>query len=344
MKKRSLALLLSLVLLAALLLTGCGGMSQSAENAGYAPNTSSAYRADSYDYDYTVAEEAYDAPAAQSSVSDLISAAAQVQQSETEKMIYTAYATVETLEFEKTTQAVQELLTRFGAYVESSSISGTSYNSSRSSRTADYTVRVPVQNYTDMSVSLAELGNVTRYDSSAENITSRYVDTEARLRTVRTEYERLIEMLDAAEDVESMIYIESRLSEVEYEIESLTSTLRDWQGRVDYSTIHLTIVEVKVLSEPVAEPETFGERVASAFSSSIEWLGEAIVDVVVALIAILPWLVIPAIIVIVIVLLVKGHKKRKAKKAAAAFEKEAAEAAERAKAWAAAHPEGKDGE
>ena len=203
MKKRSLALLLSLVLMAALLLTGCGGMSQSAENAGYAPNTSSAYRADGYDYE--VAEEAYDAPTAQSSVSDLISAAAQVQQSETEKMIYTAYATVETLEFEKTTQAVQELLTRFGAYVESSSISGTSYNSSRSSRTADYTVRVPVQNYTDMSVSLAELGNVTRYDSSAENITSRYVDTEARLRTVRTEYERLIEMLEAAEDADLLI-------------------------------------------------------------------------------------------------------------------------------------------
>ena len=49
MKKRSLALLLSLVLMAALLLTGCGGTSQSAENAGYAPNTSSAYRADGYD-------------------------------------------------------------------------------------------------------------------------------------------------------------------------------------------------------------------------------------------------------------------------------------------------------
>ena len=344
--KKTPALLLALVLSAALLLSGCGGGAKDGGYTnGYAQSASSTPMEAAYDRDYAY-EEAYGETASASSVSELIGAAAQVQQSETEKMIYTAYATLETLEFQKTTAAVQELLGRFGAYIESSSVSGNSYNSSRSSRSASYTIRVPVQNYTDMSVALAELGNVTSYSSNAENITSRFVDTEARLRTYRTEYDRLIEMLEAADDVESMIYIESRLSEVEYQIESLTSTLRDWQGRVDYSTIVLNVVEVKVLSEPVAEPETFGERVSAAFTESIEWLGEALVDIAIAIIAILPWLVIPAVIVVVIILLVKRHKKSKAKKAAKkaaaeaeAYAREAAEAAERAKAWAAAHPD-----
>ncbi len=345
--KKTPALLLVLVLSAALLLSGCGGGAKSGDYTnGYAIGGQSAPMEAAYEREDYAYEEAYGETASASSVSELIGAAAQVQQSETEKMIYTAYATLETLEFQKTTAAVQELLGRFGAYIESSSVSGNSYNSSRSSRSASYTIRVPVQNYTDMSVALAELGNVTSYSSNAENITSRFVDTEARLRTYRTEYDRLIEMLEAADDVESMIYIESRLSEVEYQIESLTSTLRDWQGRVDYSTIVLNVVEVKVLSEPVAEPETFGERVSAAFTESIEWLGEALVDIAIAIIAILPWLVIPAVIVVVIILLVKRHKKSKAKKAAKqaaaeaeAYAREAAEAAERAKAWAAAHPD-----
>ena len=69
-------------------------------------------------------------------------------------------------------------------------------------------------------------------------------------------------MLEKAETVADMITIESRLSEVRYNIESVTSQLNNWQHQVDYSTINLSIYEVKELSPEIAIPRTLGRRLS----------------------------------------------------------------------------------
>ena len=64
-----------------------------------------------------------------------------------------------------------------------------------------------------------------------------------------------------------MITIETRLSEVRYNIESLTSQLNNWQHQVDYSTINISIYEVKQFSPEVEIREPGGE-IADALSKS----------------------------------------------------------------------------
>ena len=76
---------------------------------------------------------------------------------------------------------------------------------------------------------------------SAQNVTSSYTDFEARLSSLNTQEERLLDMLSKSTDVETLIALEQRLSDVRYEIESIERNLRNYDAQIRYSTIDLTI-------------------------------------------------------------------------------------------------------
>lgn len=51
-------------------------------------------------------------------------------------------------------------------------------------------------------------------------MTLQYVDVESRKKALETEQERLMELLSSAENMEDLLAIESKLSEVRYELEN----------------------------------------------------------------------------------------------------------------------------
>jgi len=347
MKKKIFASILSVLLIISIF-TGCGAAKNTAADTMAPGAAMEPSRGEDFYYDMDMpemgaTEDGYYAEQNYStsggSVADVIQSASKTYNLDTEKIIYTAYADIETLEFDETVQAVYDMMERFGAYIENSSVSGTDYATKyyggKSHRNANFTVRVPVQHYSEMSVSLTEIGNVTNYSSESRNITAQFTDTESRLKAYRTEYDRLLEMMENANTVEEMIQVEARLSEVEYNIESLTGTLRVWQDKVDYSTININIREVHEYSEPVVEPVTFWNRLGTALMNSVEWLGDAAQDIAVFIVAAVPILIIPAIVVILIVVIVR---RRRAKKNVAEAEK----AAKLREEWAKKNGENKE--
>ena len=226
------------------------------------------------------------------------------------KIIYTCTATVETYDFDQTCAAVEELIVTYGGFLESSSVSGNSYGSS-SSRYASYTIRIPRQYFNTVTNSLSELGNVPSRTIEAENITSEYRDTESRLATYRTEEERLLAMLEKAETVEDMLNIEDRLATVRYNIESLTGTLQGWDSLVSYSTLYLSIREVKTYT--VTEEPGYWESVKIAFRNSLNAIAGFFTGLLRWLIGALPILVLLAAVAWVIVFLARrALRKRRA--------------------------------
>ena len=57
--------------------------------------------------------------------------------------------------------------------------------------------------------------------------------------------------------MEDIITIESAISETEYQIESLSGTLRHYDALVDYATIHISLQEVYRLSNVEEPAESF---------------------------------------------------------------------------------------
>ena len=236
-----------------------------------------------------------------------------------EKIIYSASATVETTEFDDTIAKLEALIEQYGGFVESSSVSGNNYSSiSRgytSRRSADYRIRIPSASFSAVMNNLTTLGNVPYSNTYTENITSQYYDTQARLEAYRAQEEILLEMMRTAEKVSDLLEIQEQLTEVRYRIESIQSTLTNWDRQVSYSTISLSVQEVQEYT-PEARL-SFGEQLRLAVSRGFKSIGEFFRDFLLWFLEALPALVILALVVFLVVLLVRRIRRRRAAKRAA---------------------------
>ena len=327
--KRLSALLLALLL--CLSLCACGSSTSAANakeargEAAYAPMPEPAAM--------YAGEAAYDMAYEESGMGMTNSTAAKKESADTpeenpEKIIYSADATVETTEFDKSIAALEKLLEANGGFVESSSVNGNNYYDSArgnvSRRTASYTLRIPSANFSGMMNALETLGSVPYTHMYTENVTAQYYDVEARMKAYQKQEERLLEMMDLAESVEDIITIEDKLTDVRYRIDSLQSSLNNWDRRVSYSTLSLTVKEVQVYTPETVTKITYGERLAKAFKDSLKNTGEFFQDLLVFLVSALPTLVILAVLFFVCrPLWKKLHARGKARRAKRAEERAA---------------------
>ena len=162
-------------------------------------------------------------------------------------------------------------------------------------------------------------------------MTAQYYDVQAHLKAYQTQETRLLEMMELAETVEDVIILEDRLTELRYKIESLQSSLNNWDRRVSYSTISLSVKEVREYTPEEKVNPTYGEELLQALKDGLENAGEFLKNLLVFLVEVLPVLVILVpIIWLVIWLLRKLIRKLTAKAAARREKRRAAKAAARA--------------
>ncbi len=258
----------------------------------------------------------------------------------TRKLIRTFELNVETLDFDSFVAAVKKEVSSIGGYIESSSVSGNSYNYT-SNRSADFICRVPSDKLDAFVNTVGGLGNVTYSYEDARDITLSYVDTEARVKSLQTEYDRLLELLAEAENIDTIILLEQRITEVRYQLESYQSQLRTYDNLVDYSTVNLSVHEVKRITAP--EQETVWERIKSDFDDNVYNIWIDAEDLFVWFVSNIPyfiiWGVIIAVMAIVIRLLFKNSSRWQERKAARKAKKEYKKAQKLANKNEAAEPE-----
>ena len=302
--KRTLALFLSALLLLALL-AGCGSKSAPRDSAAGSDymmtNQSYAKTDESFAYD----EPELPTPDAENGYWDdgqtLIGGT--VPQSNA-KMIYRASIEVQTQDYTTSETAITELVKSCGGYFESKSLS----NRSSGYRYGEFTVRVPAKEYERFCAQVGTLCHVTYMSSSAENFTEAYYDTDSRLKTAQIKLERLQELLSKADNMADIITIESAISDTEYEIESLSGTLRHYDALVDYATVSLTLSETYKLDENAGAPLTFGARIARAFTNGLRDTGVFLEDLAIGIANNLVFLAVLAALAVIVVRAVRKKK------------------------------------
>lgn len=319
MKKR-LHMLLALGLCALLILSalaGCGAKSMASDTAA-SDNGSwneSAPQSPMEEPSVTETEDAADMELA-TGVSDMEGGASQTADF-TQKIIYSGHLSVETTEFDAAVAAIDKLVGELGGFVESSDVSGyTSYQPDGSTRVVDryasYLLRVPSDKFQSAMNQAGAIGNVISSGTNTENITSQYIDQEARRDSLEVQEERLLAMLEKSEDVETLVTLESRLSEVRYEIESIERQLRNWQMQVDYSNISLDLREVAVYTPTATVQRTFGEKMSDAFSDGWSGFVRGLQSFAMFLARSLPGLVILAVFVIAVIVVIRRFRRSRA--------------------------------
>lgn len=302
--------ILTAVMAAALLLGLLGGCGS--KNLSMEPDTA---RSDLYADDGISYEMAMAAPAGMSGAgSNGKSAAgtASIPLPENRKWVITMSLTAETENLTDAMGLLAEKIQASGGYVESQSVSGTAVNSGRSP-SAYITVRVPAEQLDSFVEDVSGMTNVVSSSRYVEDITLSYTDTEGRVKALKTEEARLLELMEQAETMSDLLEIEGRLTEVRYQLENYTSTLRLYDNQVDYATLDLTLREVAKFTPP--EKQGFWEKVTSGLADSIVDLGQGMVDFAAWVLIELPYLVLVGLLGWLVVLLTRRSiKKRRAKK------------------------------
>lgn len=291
-QKRFFSLLLTAAMVLALF-SGCGAASKSADTAVNSVRTESAAAAESWESAET--------------------AAGAIALPENRKWIITMDLYAETEDLDGLLSRLSEKIQSLDGYVENQSIYNGSSNASRRYRNAELTVRIPAEDVDDFTREVSGMANLISSNRTVEDVTLSYSDTESHLAALRTEQERLLELMESAETMADLLEIESRLTEVRYELERYDSQLRLYDNQIDYATIYLTAEEVTEYT-PVEEP-TVWQRIRDGFVDSLKGLGTGIVDLVVWLIVASPYLLVfGGAGAGVVCLLRKARKHRRGKK------------------------------
>ena len=228
-----------------------------------------------------------------------------------QKLIKTIRMEAETEDLDALLPQINAKINALGGYVENQELyNGSSYSSYRH-RNASLTVRIPAEQLESFTEDVNGVSNVVSYNENTENVTLRYVSTESRMKALEVEQERLLELLAKAENMSDLLEIEARLTDVRYELESVTSQLRVLANQVDYATVHLYINQVKVYTE--TEEQTVWQRIGSGFKENLKDMGENLTDFFVWVVTYSPQLILWAIVIaIAVTVLRKKIAKRKA--------------------------------
>ncbi len=265
--------LIAVIITAALIFAGCGASSAyDAEAAAPAApaepmmmkTASSAAPAAMESYEMEAEEAGYLANTASGATAD------QAALAQERKIIKHSNMELETKDFDAAFSRILDAVSASGGYIESQSVSGQSIrNKDRYyERSASINARIPAEKLDEMTSAIGGICNITSQWESIDDITDSYFDVEARLNTMRLQEERLLDILSKAESLEDVITLEAKLSDVRYEIESLTARIRRMDSQVAYSYLNLNLREVVEYQNVTTAPKTFGERISDAFVRS----------------------------------------------------------------------------
>jgi hypothetical protein len=153
-----------------------------------------------------------------------------------------------------------------------------------------YTLKVPADAYKPLLVDLMSMGHILSYSENTEDVTLRYYDLESRLETQRELLKTFQAYLAKAGTIEEILSVETRIAELQGEIERTGTQFRSLAHLVDYATIELQ------LAGPLATPSygrpSIGERISGLFSHFGDYASTVLVILVGVIIYGLPSLVV----------------------------------------------------
>ena len=296
--KKLLALMLAIFFVAGMF-TACGARAPEAD-----------YNS-SYDAPAAMPEEAPMVP------SDMLTDSSQSSQMELptdRKLIITVNMDAETEDLDATLAHVNAKITDLNGYMESQEINNGSAYSKYRHRSSNMTIRIPAENLSQFVDMVSENCNIVSNYRTSEDVTLQYVSLESRIEALEIEQDRLLALLEQADNMEDLLTIEARLTDVRYDLEQIHSQMLVMKNRINYSTVHLYLREVIEYTEVEEEPETFFQRISRGFTKSVKGVWNGIVEFVIFLISALPYLVLFGGIAVVIILIIRKRRKNHPRK------------------------------
>jgi hypothetical protein len=209
-------------------------------------------------------------------------------------------------------RAIEDLVQQAGGYVSSSQVN----HSLGQVSSATLVLRVPSGKFDSLRERIAGLGTLERESTSSQDITEDYFDLKARLDNARKLEGRLLEiMAKQAGKLADLLAVERELARVREEIERFEGKLRLFDNLVDLSTLTVQL-SVQERYVPPRAP-SLGEDARDVLRGSWEALRGFFRGLLLAAVALLPWLIPIGAATYGLILLVRRWRRARAAKRSA---------------------------
>jgi Flp pilus assembly pilin Flp len=168
-------------------------------------------------------------------------------------VIRTAQLALITKDFDNARSALEAILKRHRGYVGELKVGG----STGSGRTLAATLRVPADQLDASLTDLKTLGRVESESQSGQDVTSQYVDLQARLANARNTEQRLTDLLrQRTGKLSDVLEVEQEVDRVRGEIEQMEAERKNMSNQVSFATLNATITEDYKAQLQVVPPST----------------------------------------------------------------------------------------
>jgi len=200
----------------------------------------------------------------------------------------TAQLALTTEEFDKSRAALEEILKRHNGYFGQLNVNAPA----GSGRTLDATLHIPADQRDAAITEIKKLGRVESESQTGEEVTSQYVDLDARLSNARNTEQRLTDMLrQRTGKLSDVLAVEQEISRVRGEIEQMEAQKKTLTARVEFLTLDVKLTEDYRAQLQVA-PDSILGRFRNAAIAGYKSVIDGAVNLVLFLLAYGPMLLI----------------------------------------------------
>jgi hypothetical protein len=189
-------------------------------------------------------------------------------------IIRSAELSLITKEFDQARTRLEAILQRHRGYVGELKAGG----STGSGRTLTATLRVPSDQLDATLTEVKTLGRVESESQSGQDVTSQYVDLQARLSNARNTEQRLTDLLrNRTGKLSDVLEVEQELDRVRGQIEQMEAERKNMSNQVSYATLNATIAEDYKAQLQVVPPST-STRLSNAAVEGYRSMADGVVS------------------------------------------------------------------
>lgn len=226
------------------------------------------------------------------------------------KLIKNVSLSLEISDYNQTFEAISALASRYQGYIANSE---TYHNANGEPGGGYISLRVEAGSLELVLDEIYTYGNPRNESRHGDDVTAQYYDIQSRLAQYQAQKERLLELYGQAESISDLVQIESELGRVNLELDSLEGQLRYYTEMTDLATINISLSVPEEFSGSKVDFQgwgDFGKKLTAAFVKGINYFLNGIANIVLFIIAVLPFIIIIAVILLILILIFRRKRPK----------------------------------
>lgn len=220
------------------------------------------------------------------------------------------YLDLETINFDKDQKILRDSIKNLSGLIENESTFLYNGDNSSELRSSDFVIKIPRENVDKFDKVLEKVGKTRDISKNSNNLKNSFRDVDKELEIKEKQLEKFNELLENSDNIEDTLVINSKIIEVQGEIDAIKKAKADLKDRVTYDTYNLTLREVYSYDERSNNPN-FGERIKEASGESLGIVKEFFAQVIVGIVLYWPFILLILLIIFVLIRVKKKFSKNK---------------------------------